>query len=139
MRTLTVTRPHHLAKLTHELLAACPELAPRLIPDAQLPNGAPVRAASFKLMATGNTLRIVVPDDADDAAIQAVIAAHDPTPPPAPPVPDFGSAAYDLAQVADAVAAMRAFLTTPTPSAAQIVTQIKLIDTVLLALIKRSL
>jgi hypothetical protein len=77
MKTLTFTQAHHLGKLHDELLAAIPALQPTGTGDE--------RQAVMTVSGDGQTLTLQVPDGADEAAIQAVVAAHDPTP-PAPPV-----------------------------------------------------
>lgn len=97
--------------------------------------------AQLKMMggAEPGATRLIVPDTVTDADIDAVLAAHDPSPTVKPPSPDYGADSYDLKQVAQAVTAMRAFVANPSPSAAQVVAQVKLLDSVLLALLKRSL
>jgi hypothetical protein len=75
--TLTYTHPHHLSKLSDELMAAVPSIAPVPGPDG-------VNMAVMTLSDDGgDVITMTVPDEADEAAIAAVVAAHDPTPPPA--------------------------------------------------------
>lgn len=81
MRRVRYSRPHHLTKLHDELVAAIPVLAPKPRKDGAL-------YSPFTLSGDGTNLELQVPDDADTAAITAVVTAHDPTPPPPPPDPD---------------------------------------------------
>lgn len=129
---IPIHAPHCVATLIDEL-SVLPSLAPTTDADTQR------LRARFKIVRSDDVTIIVAPDNADQDAIAAVIAAHDPTPPPVPPKPDYGTDPYDLKQVAQAVTAMRAFVANPSPSAAQVVAQVKFIDSVLLALLKRSL
>lgn len=69
---LELNAPHHLSKLHDELLAQ--------VPSVQSQSDTAVMTIS----GDGQSLAIEVPDDADEAAIRQVIAAHDPSP-PAPP------------------------------------------------------
>lgn len=69
---LTYQRKHRLGKIHDELLAAIPALRPAGGQDALL-----------LVSGDGETLKLVVPDSADRAAIDAVVAAHDPTTPSA--------------------------------------------------------
>lgn len=50
--------------------------------------GAPGPTAVFAISGDGTTITVSVPDGSDENAIAAVVAAHDPTPPPEPPDPD---------------------------------------------------
>ena len=70
MQTLTYTTPHRLAKLNDELVAAFPSW--QATPDG---------AALYMLSSDGATVRIDAPDDADEPAVAAVVAAHDPSTP----------------------------------------------------------
>lgn len=79
-KRLTISRRHHLDKLHDELLAAIPALAPKA-------NDAGEREAVFTLSGDGGELVLEIPDDVDEAAVAAVVNAHDPTPPPPPPPP----------------------------------------------------
>ena len=73
MKTLTYTIAHNLSLLHDELLAACSDLRPVLAAGADYPE--PVMLVE----GTDITVRLTVPDDADEAAIQTVIDAHDST------------------------------------------------------------
>ena len=77
MKTLTYTRPHNLSRLHADLHAAMPSLRP--VEDAILPFPGMHRAVMF-LASDGETVTLIVPDDTDEAAAAAVLAAHDPTP-----------------------------------------------------------
>ncbi len=68
MKTLTYVWPHDLARLHDELLAAGIAL--------------PLVDGCSPVQGRGDDIWITVPDDTDDAAIAAVVAAHDPTPAP---------------------------------------------------------
>jgi hypothetical protein len=74
MRTLTFTRPHRLGKIADELAAGVPALRPSTAPDGTL-------VARCTVSGDGARLTLSVPDDAPDAAIASVVAAHDPTTP----------------------------------------------------------
>lgn len=74
MRRLTFARPHRLGKLHDELLAAVPTLRPVVRQDRE-------NVAVMTISGDGQTLTLAIPDDADDAAIEAVVAAHDATTP----------------------------------------------------------
>lgn len=75
-KTLTFDVQHHLSKLHDELLAEIPEVRPV---DGE---------AVMLVSGDGAHLSLTVPDDADEAAIQSVVDAHDPTPPEPPPDPE---------------------------------------------------
>lgn len=81
MKQIAVSRPHYLTKLHQNLLDQIPALQPSMGADGKL-------TAVMSISGDGVELCLEVPDDADVAAIEAVIAAHDPTPPPPPPDPD---------------------------------------------------
>ena len=68
MKTLLYEQPHRLAKLNDELLAAFPAWE----------TGAD-GVALYALSGDGTNLRIEAPDDADEPAVAAVVAAHDPS------------------------------------------------------------
>lgn len=76
MRRLTFSQPHNLAKFNNELMAAVPALRGQSISGE-------VRAVCL-VEGDGATLSLWVPDDTDDAAVSAVVTAHDPTPVVAP-------------------------------------------------------
>lgn len=69
MRALHYERPVHLDRLHDELLAALPALRPQA--------GRPVLA----VQGTPAEVWLLVPDDADEPSIAAIVEAHDPTPP----------------------------------------------------------
>lgn len=64
-KTLQFEKPHRLSRLMDELLAA-----------GAIP---PVVDRRSPLIGSGDTITVHAPDDADEAAIAAVVAAHDPT------------------------------------------------------------
>jgi hypothetical protein len=70
-KQLRFTQANDLSKLFGELLVA-----------GALP---PTVDGRSPCQGLGNDIYLTVPDDADEAAIAAVVAAHDPTPLPAPP------------------------------------------------------
>lgn len=74
MKRLHFTKSHRAGRLHEELLAAVAELQPVLGTD-----GRPSARLTFEH--AGTDLWLTVPDDADEAAIAAVVAAHDPTKP----------------------------------------------------------
>lgn len=75
MQTLTYTKPHVLGTLHDELLALVPGLAPVPGPDGML-------VAVLALWDDGgDVITMTVPDDADEPAIAAVVAAHPADPP----------------------------------------------------------
>lgn len=76
MRQLVFVHPHRLWKISEELIAAVPALQPETLPDGTL-------RARVGVTGDGVTLTLYVPDNAPDAAIAAVVAAHDPTTPSA--------------------------------------------------------
>src|SRR5689334_19091339 len=76
MRAIAVMRPVFVERLVTEL-SALPALAP-----TPGPLGLP--EARFYVTTAEGVVTLLVPDDADEAAIGAVIAAHDPTPAPPP-------------------------------------------------------
>lgn len=73
MLELTYTRPNDLAQLHDELLRAVPSLRP-------VPGGGPsgYAAAVMSAEASGEDVRLLVPDDTDAGAVDAVVAAHVP-------------------------------------------------------------
>lgn len=75
MIELTFKRPHDISKLHDELLAAVPSVQPK-------PDEAGRLYAVMAIESDGKTVRLEVPDDADQKAIAAVVRAHDPTPLP---------------------------------------------------------
>jgi hypothetical protein len=85
MRTLTYTRPHDLSRLHDELLAA--GAIPLLTDKGTTP-----------VQGLGDEIYLTVPDDADEQAIAAIVAAHDPTPVPEPDPDAELEAAIEAAQ-----------------------------------------
>ena len=77
MKTLTFTKANNLSQLMDELLAAIPALAP-VTQNAQL---VPV----MQLEGQGDSIRLTVPDTADETAIGNVVTAHVAQAPPPPP------------------------------------------------------
>ncbi|HXI18489.1 MAG TPA: hypothetical protein VNM48_19160 [Chloroflexota bacterium] len=84
MKTLTLTKAHQLGQLHDELLAAFPSLRDTL--RAEGPStGARVKdpdnAGQYVTLPADppDTFHLTVPNDADEAAIAAVVKAHDPT------------------------------------------------------------
>lgn len=75
MRRLHFQRPNDLSKLQDELLAAIPALRPKR------------GEAVMGVEGLGDEIWLTVPDDADEAAIAAIVEVHDPTPEPAGPTP----------------------------------------------------
>lgn len=70
MKTLTFTKPHRLSQLHDELLAAFPDWV------TVTPGGERVARAALK--SADQAITLDVPDEADEAAVAAVVAAHDP-------------------------------------------------------------
>lgn len=101
MKKITFDQPHYLSKLHDELLAAIPQLQPVEV-DGE-------RWAVVAVGGDGQTLTLRVPDSADEAAIRAVVEAHDPTPPAPPPDPQAELAAaieaVDTTTISDPAAA----------------------------------
>lgn len=69
MKRLRYDRANDLNKLHGELLAAVPSLAPTVGADGY-------KYAVFQIWGNGTYVEMNVPDDADEAAIAAVVAAH---------------------------------------------------------------
>lgn len=80
-KKLTFSQSHHLAKLTDELFAAFPGWV------NTLPDGS--REARASVSGNGTVLTLWVPATTDEAAVSAVVAAHNPMP-PAPPADPAG-------------------------------------------------
>ncbi|HXI17889.1 MAG TPA: hypothetical protein VNM48_16125 [Chloroflexota bacterium] len=83
MKTLTYTQTHDLSQLHEEVLAALPALRDTLRVEGPS-SGAQVKdpdnAGKYVTLPADppDTFRLTVPDDADEAAIAAVVKAHDP-------------------------------------------------------------
>ena len=84
MKTFTYTQPHKLNQLHDELLVAFPALSESLRLEGPS-SGARVKDSDndgeyITLPADPpDTFHVTVPDDTDEAAIAAVVQAHDPT------------------------------------------------------------
>ena len=100
MKRLHFAKPNNLSRLHDELLAAIPTLRP--IPNARGENE-PVMAVEGR----GDDIWLTVPDDADEAAIAAIVQAHDATR-VAPRVPDPDLAAWNAATTLPEVKAILA-------------------------------
>lgn len=74
MKTLHYVKAHHAGKLMSELQAAIPALRP-VVGALGLPE------AAYSLTHTGTDLWLTVPDAVDEAAVAAVVNAHDGAPP----------------------------------------------------------
>ncbi len=106
---LTFSKAHHAGKLSEELVAALPSLIDTV---------AGVRHARFSFSTKGEAITLWVPTGTDPAVVQAVIDAHDATPPPPVANPrDIARAKIDAALAAksspailDALAAIKAVL-----------------------------
>ena len=75
MKTLTFNAAHNLSRLHGDLVAAIPALAGPVGADG-------LRQAVMALSGDGQTVTMSVPDDTDETAVQAVLAAHVPEPLP---------------------------------------------------------
>lgn len=76
MRQVTINTPVNVRRLCEELEAAIPAMAPDVI-DGE-------RYGNYTLGVGSNFIVLTAPDEVSESAIQAVIAAHDPTPDPVP-------------------------------------------------------
>lgn len=131
---LTYSHQNSLPKLLDELLAAIPALRPVPAGDGGLP------VAVLHLWGDGDSITLEVPDAVDEAAVTAVVAAHDPTPLPVPASPDFGSdlPANFAFQLADGVSQLRTYLALSAPTAAQSAAALKLVIRALFFLLRRA-
>lgn len=73
-KVLIYTHPYDLSKLADELIAAIPSVRPVVGPDGKMWGVMTVAGLP------DGVVEIIVPEDVDEKAIAAVIAAHDPTP-----------------------------------------------------------
>lgn len=83
MKTIEVSKAHHLSKLHDELIAANTRVKPFQNSEGKMETDCHVQSDGKKVI-------VFVPDDstaAEEQAIKDVITAHDPTPPPPPPDP----------------------------------------------------
>lgn len=81
-------RPHRLGKIAAELMAGVPELRPVAGAGGDL-----VAVASFS--GDGVTLTVGCPDNTPEAAVAAIVAAHDPTTPSATEARDATRQAHE--------------------------------------------
>lgn len=99
-----------------------------------LPNGVQIDAAQYSLVHDSTTDQIIVwiQDDLAQSvqdAISAAVMAHDSTPDPVPPVPDYGQDVPDnfAFQVANGVVQARQYLGIASPTLAQTSAVVKLL------------
>ena len=85
MQNLTIQKACHLGKLTDELIAAIPALAPTPAPGGG-PDGRDAHEARFRLSGNATSVTLEFPDNVALVSVQGVINAHNPAPPP--PHPD---------------------------------------------------
>ena len=71
MKRLHYTAPNDLSLLHDQLLAAIPSLRPTATKEGEL-------TAVIRVEGLGANIWLTVPNDADNAAIQAVVEAHNP-------------------------------------------------------------
>lgn len=136
MKTLTFQHASNLSRLHDALLAAIPALRPIPMVNPPFPGAL---TAAMQVESTATTIILTVPDNADEAAIAAVVAAHDPTPDVPPPLPQYGGDDVPLDQIAAGVTQLRAYLALPSPSAAQSAAALKLVIRALLFVLRRLL
>ncbi len=80
MKRLHFQKTNDLSQLHDELLRALPALRPIGGPaDAPSLGRGPAATATIAVEGKGDDIWLTVPDDADDAAIASVVAAHDHT------------------------------------------------------------
>ncbi len=82
MKKLQFQKPNNLSRLHDELLGALPALRPTGGPadEPSLDNNR-AAAAVITVEGKGDDIWLTVPDDAEEAAIASVVAAHDHTQP----------------------------------------------------------
>lgn len=95
MKRLYFRRPNRLSPLHDELLAAIPALSP-------VPNARGELQAVMHVEGLGDDIWLTVPDDADEAAINAVVQAHNPLA-PRPPTAAEITQAQAISDKADAL------------------------------------
>ena len=78
MKHLHFQTPNDLSLLHDELIAAIPALKPRSVPGTEL-DESPGLAPVMTVEGLGADIWLGVPDEVDEGAIAAVIAAHDGT------------------------------------------------------------
>lgn len=79
MKNLRFNKPNNLSLLHDELIAAIPALSPQPIPGETSPDGQELMGPVMTVEGLGDDIWLGVPDEMDEAAIAAVIAAHDGT------------------------------------------------------------
>ena len=78
MKQLRYTKVHDISKLQDELFAAIPALSPALNDVGRIDlAGEVAREPLIYAHGQGNEIILTVPDDADEAAIQTVVDAHE--------------------------------------------------------------
>lgn len=116
-----------------ELMSGVPGLQPEMLPNGH-------QSAVFSMTGDGTAIELLVPDDVQDAAVQAVIDAHTNPPPPDRTPPDFGTDAADLSNyptLRAAVGNLRQYVGLANPTAAQSAAALKLVVQVVLAMLRR--
>lgn len=98
MKILTFNRPNDLSLLHDELIAAIPGLEPQPVPGEFSPDGSPVLAPVMTVEGLGNDISVGVPDNVDEPAVAAVVAAHDETTPRPDPRASRGNRIAGLLQ-----------------------------------------
>lgn len=122
MKILTFQHPNSLDQLHDELLAALPALRPIRDPSGRIfPDGTPALVPVMRVEANGDAITLIVPDDADEMAIRAVVQAHV----PAPPSPAADPAAAAQQRAADTALVLQAFAAiVPDPAAQEALARI---------------
>lgn len=142
MKRLIFERPHNLRRIA-EALRAQPGLAPEPDPELIDPlTGQPGALVSRVLVSgDGTTLVVQVPDEYDEALLDPLLDAHDPTPDPVARKVDLGAdvAADQGDRMADAATTLRAYLNLASPTGAQTVAALKLLIRVVLYILKHRL
>jgi hypothetical protein len=111
---LEFTGTFSLGQLHEELLSAIPALRP--VPDEITPG---TFAEVVTVLGSETDVVLIVPDDADQVAIQSVIAAHKPAPVTPPPAPDPLVPASVAVSTAVAAAMATVAITSPNLTQAQ--------------------
>jgi hypothetical protein len=142
MKRLVFEHPHNLRRLAAEL-ATKPGLEPVADPNLIDPlTGQPGALTARVLVAgDGSSVAIHVPDDYDETQLDAILAAHDPTPDPVVQKIDLGSdvPADQGDRMAEAATALKAYLRVQSPTAAQSAAALKVLIRVVLYLLKHRL
>lgn len=127
---LEYPRTTRLARLTDEL-AQRPELAPLATPGGL--------EARFAVSGRPGLTVVDLPDDVPRAVVDAVVAAHDPSPDPQPAWGETSQNGEFREQAVALVASLRAYLAAPSPTPAETVGALKLTIRGLLWLLRRLL